>query len=149
MNRRPVGTRHYVEDSPDSRNTNYCGNMAKRTKKVPRHLSPKPKRRKVKFSTRRPEYDTPQYRTWAKDVKVRDGFKCVMPGCGRTRCKLESHHIIRWVDAPGLRYSVLNGICLCMRCHSKITGRESLYASMFTMIAYQNTLKQQNRNVGQ
>ena len=53
-----------------------------------------------------------RYRTWAKEVKDRDGWKCKI---ANEDCKghLEAHHILRWKDFLKLRYEVNNGITLC------------------------------------
>lgn len=62
-----------------------------------------------------------QYIYWAKQVKVRDVWKCRLLS---SECKgrLESHHIFNWVDYPELRYVINNGITLCHFHHPR--GRE-------------------------
>lgn len=53
-----------------------------------------------------------------------------MPDCGSKK-GLEAHHIVRWADSPKLRFEPSNGITLCQECHSKVTGQEVAYASLF------------------
>lgn len=60
------------------------------------------------------------YKTWAKAVKDRDGWKCV--DCGSTD-SLHAHHVKRWRDYPALRYDVDNGKTLCHPCHEAAHGR--------------------------
>jgi 5-methylcytosine-specific restriction endonuclease McrA len=52
---------------------------------------------------------------WAKDVKARDGYKCV--SCGSLD-NLHSHHIQHKAKAPNLKYVIENGITLCSDCHA-------------------------------
>ena len=106
----------------------------------------KPKKQKYKHS--RPEYLTKEYQMFVRQVKERDGMKCQFPGCKRYKFGMEVHHIIRWNDAPALRYSVSNGILLCggaKGCHKKVTGNELIWAPLFMQIVQQNTLKQQEK----
>ncbi|NNU89778.1 HNH endonuclease [Anoxybacillus sp. CHMUD] len=53
---------------------------------------------------------------WAKEVKKRDGYKCVK--CGSTK-KLHAHHISQWSDDPVNRINIDNGVTLCSECHAK------------------------------
>lgn len=73
-----------------------------------------------------------------KAVMTRDGYRCQFPGCGATK-RLQVHHILRWADAPALRYSVYNCLCLCQPCHKRITGNENMYASMLREIVRRNS----------
>lgn len=79
-----------------------------------------------------PERDTDEYKKWTAEVRKRDKNKCRFPDCNR-RAR-DVHHIIRWADAPSLRYEVGNGICLCGGCHYKIRNKENIYAEMFIRI---------------
>lgn len=74
-----------------------------------------------------------RYGPWRKAVLARDKHRCRFPGC-KARTRLEIHHIYRWADAVELRYSVDNSISLCRVHHRLVTGKESLYASIFTEI---------------
>lgn len=84
-------------------------------------------------------FDDPKYVAWRQAVYQRDGFKCQMPNC---RCGgkgyLNAHHIIRWADAPKLRYDVNNGITLCYHAHESVTGKENEYVVLFTKIVSNN-----------
>jgi hypothetical protein len=60
------------------------------------------------------------YKTWAKAVKDRDGWKCV--DCGSAD-SLHAHHIKPWRYYPALRYEVDNGKTLCHPCHEAAHGR--------------------------
>jgi 5-methylcytosine-specific restriction endonuclease McrA len=61
----------------------------------------------------------------------RDNFKCVL--CSRNE-GLNGHHIIRWVDAPKLRYLTSNVVTLCEDCHKSVTGHEHDYEEQFQRI---------------
>lgn len=76
------------------------------------------------------DFNTPEYSEWRKLVRKRDNSTCQMPNCG-SKQKIKVHHILRWADAPSLRFVVDNGICLCRTCHDKITGYESHYVGLF------------------
>lgn len=73
-----------------------------------------------------------------RKVMVRDRYVCQFPGCSKKK-RLQVHHIVRWVDAPSLRYNVQNCICLCYTCHKRVTGYENLYNSMFKEIIRRNS----------
>lgn len=76
--------------------------------------------------------NTPEYFEWRKKVLKRDKHKCRFPGC-KKRAK-QVHHILRWADAPSLRYEVSNGISLCWACHYNIRNQEHLYVELFIRI---------------
>jgi len=61
-----------------------------------------------------------KYNDWAKEVKERDNFKCVIPGCNNH--DLESHHLDNWHDFPESRYDLDNGITLCLEHHTSANG---------------------------
>lgn len=61
--------------------------------------------------------NTPEYKIWAKAVKVRDNFTCQK--CNTRGGILHSHHIKRFSQYPELRYEISNGITLCKECHIK------------------------------
>ena len=52
-----------------------------------------------------------RYVSWAKAVKVKDNFSCVI--CGATNVYLESHHISSWDWDVAGRYDINNGVSLC------------------------------------
>lgn len=104
-------------------------------------------KRKKRRNYSRPEYFTPAYQNAIKQVKERDGNRCQMPNCNRYRYGIECHHIIRWHDAPGLRYNPQNLICLCKKCHQEITGKEAIYAPLFFSIVQSNTQKQTSKKI--
>lgn len=89
------------------------------------------------MTKKRYDYRGPQYQEWRKLVLERDCYKCQMPRC-RAKKRLQVHHILRYADAPLLRYTVSNGITLCSSCHYKIRNHELIYAQMFTEIAFEN-----------
>jgi len=57
--------------------------------------------------------------SWARKVKIRDGFKCV--GCGYGKY-VHSHHILPKGKNPKYAYSIWNGVTLCKRCHLGKSG---------------------------
>lgn len=67
-------------------------------------------RSKLKQSINR--FGNSAHREWSRNVKNRDGWKCRMNNgdcCGR----MESHHILGFLEYPELRYDLNNGITLC------------------------------------
>ena len=88
----------------------------------------------------RRDWSDPAYAKWRKDIRKRDRYKCQWPGCGGKK-RLEVHHIKRWSSAPGLRYSINNGITLCRSCHQKIKGSEETYEAFFLKILEWNARK--------
>lgn len=84
--------------------------------------------------------DLPIYKEWRNAIYARDGRRCQMPGCN-SKTKLNAHHILRWIDAPSLRYNTDNGITLCKGCHKKVTGFEGTFAAMFASIVQRNKKK--------
>lgn len=84
-------------------------------------------------------YDDPIYKRWRKEVYTRDKFCCQWPGCLENK-KLNAHHIKRWADNPGLRFSLDNGITLCYKHHKMITGLESDYEAVFNKLIYEKKI---------
>ena len=101
--------------------------------------------KKPKYKYNRPEYETPAYKAFVKAVRERDHCKCQFPGCNKRKFGIEVHHIIRYHDAPTLRYNSNNGICLCLFHHRMITGKEESWAPLFFQTAQVNQLKKENR----
>lgn len=55
------------------------------------------------------------YICWAREVKIRDHYTCVV--CGIKGVALHSHHLNAWASYPDQRYDVSNGVTLCTSCH--------------------------------
>jgi hypothetical protein len=52
---------------------------------------------------------------FSEAVKANYGYRCCFPGCAIEDVRfLVGSHIARWADAPELRGSVANGLCLCL-----------------------------------
>lgn len=62
-----------------------------------------------------------EYREWRNKVFQRDNFICQM--CGKVGGQLNAHHVKSYKDYPKLRYSVQNGLTLCVKCHRKIHSK--------------------------
>ena len=58
-----------------------------------------------------------QLNKWAKNVKDRDGYKCVI--CGSTDC-VHAHHIFPKEQYPEYELMVNNGITLCQIHHEML-----------------------------
>lgn len=80
---------------------------------------------------RRDEWDA-AYMKFRNSVLKRDRRLCQFPGCKEKATDV--HHIRRAKDEPELRCSVQNGISCCRACHSKVTGKEAEFESIFTEI---------------
>lgn len=61
------------------------------------------------------------YKDWRLSVFKRDNFTCqecgYYHGDGTKRKDLNAHHIIHWINSIELRYTIDNGITLCVPCH--------------------------------
>lgn len=78
----------------------------------------KVKRNRIKKKTARITSRGPEHALWSKLVKIRDQYRCIT--CGEEKKNLlHAHHIKDWESFPELRYSLENGITLCLRCHAK------------------------------
>lgn len=87
----------------------------------------------------RPDYNSPQYKAWRFGVFKRDQWTCVL--CQGRGKELNAHHIIRWADAPQLRYVNSNGVTLCKDCHEgRVNGHEHEYISKFKEIVSQKKM---------
>ncbi len=83
--------------------------------------------------TNRADYNSPAYRGWRFGVFKRDQWECQLCHCKGT--ELNCHHIIRYADAPHLRYAQANGITLCKVCHdTRVTGHEESFVKQFKEI---------------
>jgi len=88
--------------------------------------------RKIKRQRRRlPDniYETKRYKTWRRKVYRRDKHACRL--CNAKDCYIEAHHIHKKSMYPHLMYRTNNGITLCEPCHSLVTGRETVYVTLF------------------
>jgi hypothetical protein len=122
------------------RSTRTASQSMRNTKGVAKTAKPK----KPKYKHNRPEYLTKEYQAFVKAVRERDNCRCQFPSCRRHRFGIIVHHIIRWTDSVSLRYNPINGICLCAKCHDKVTGCEMAYAALFFQIVQQNIIKKSN-----
>jgi len=71
------------------------------------------------------------YSDWRKQVYKRDGFKCRINNencCG----KIQAHHILSFTSYPELRYSLNNGITLCLAHHPRKRAEEKRLIPFFT-----------------
>lgn len=73
------------------------------------------------------------YREWMKSVKERDNWKCRMTN-DSCKGRLESHHIYDWINHPGLRYSINNGITLCHAHHPRGRAEEKRLAEYLSQL---------------
>ena len=62
-------------------------------------------------------FSDPLHISWAQEVKVRASFTCEI--CSLRGVYLESHHMNSYDVYVSERYSVMNGVCLCKRCHER------------------------------
>jgi hypothetical protein len=62
---------------------------------------------------------SPEYIEWRGKVMDRDHKTCAL--CGSKEW-IQVHHISRWVDDDSKRFSIDNGVCLCIICHQKHHG---------------------------
>lgn len=62
---------------------------------------------------------TAGYKNWRRAVFERDDYTCQNKECGHRGGDLEAHHVKPWSTFPELRYSVDNGLTLCLKCHRK------------------------------
>ena len=59
-----------------------------------------------------------EYKIWRKAVFERDGYACVLCGCGKSG-SLNADHIQPFAFYPELRFELSNGRTLCFECHKK------------------------------
>lgn len=69
-------------------------------------------------TVRQASWRTPQYVAFRAAVLERDGWTC--QECGGKTGKLHVHHIKPWGPFPALRFSVSNGVSLCIPCHHAV-----------------------------
>lgn len=61
-----------------------------------------------------------ELKEWRKAVFKRDNYTC--QHCNEKKY-LHAHHIIEWAVDESKRFDVDNGLTLCVKCHSKVHGR--------------------------
>jgi hypothetical protein len=82
---------------------------------------------------------TKRYLRLMNHVKIRDQFKCQLPGCRKpSGVKLTIHHIYRHHDNIRLRQNKYNLISLCFESHKLVTGQEKKWAPRLKIIARRN-----------
>lgn len=59
-----------------------------------------------------------EYKQWRKSVFERDNWTC--RACGEKGLYLEAHHIKPWKLFPEVRFDLVNGLSLCLRCHKDV-----------------------------
>ncbi len=99
-------------------------------------------RRYNKASSR--NYNDPAYANFRKQVRSRDGNKCMYPGC-ESKKTLHVHHIKKWASHPSMRYDVSNGITLCKKCHDLTKGNEEVYESFFYKLLEHQAIQRLNK----
>ncbi len=85
-------------------------------------------------------WNSNQYKQWRISVYQRDKFRCRWPSC-RSNKKLNAHHILEWSTNPLLRFNVQNGITLCGKHHTMVTGKESHYSVFLSQLLERRTGK--------
>lgn len=96
------------ETMSGSNNPNWVADRTKLVKSEKKHLCTK-------------------YKNWMLSVKKRDSWKCRITN-DDCKGRLESHHILNWIDYPELRYEINNGITLCHAHHPKGRAKEKQLA---------------------
>ena len=56
-----------------------------------------------------------EYKEWRKSIFINYNFTCQK--CYKSGGDINAHHINNFSDFPELRTDILNGICLCKKCH--------------------------------
>lgn len=87
-------------------------------------------RTKLKRISSQGERRTSIYFEWRKQVWKRDNWKCKINNL-ECKGKLETHHILNWIDFPELRYDINNGITLCHVHHPKKWEEEKRLSPYF------------------
>jgi len=82
--------------------------MAKKNPKAPKKIT------KAKIKSMQRTAKRKSLAQWSKDVRDRDGNKCVV--CGKTEY-IQSHHLIPKERFKQFMFEIDNGIALCPSCH--------------------------------
>ena len=69
------------------------------------------------FGIEKRERNSKELTNWRNRIFTRDNFTC--QECGERGSELNAHHIVKWAEAPRLRYNLDNGLTLCKKCHKK------------------------------
>jgi len=64
---------------------------------------------------------SPEYKEWIKKVIKRDNYTCQV--CGIKNVSFHIHHIKELAKYPELAMVVLNGLTVCVPCHSRIHNK--------------------------
>ena len=75
--------------------------------------------KKVKIKFKRNTFNIKKLKAWARQVKVRDNFKCI--ACGY-KGALHSHHVLKKSKHRKYVYDLRNGLTLCVLCHTGPNG---------------------------
>lgn len=116
-----TGEKHVFKDL-ESRNKHVSEGLIRANLRGERNPNWIPDRTKLKRARDgRRESDSAGH-DWSLSIKKRDNWECQITN---EECsgKVESHHILNWIDYPGLRYELKNGITLCHFHHPR--GRKS------------------------
>lgn len=118
--------------------------LAKLGKKMPwnkgfkKEAHPRWKKDRTQLAkTRNDRGDTNESITWAREVKKRDGWKCMMPDKNCVK-KIEAHHILGYRSHPELRYKLDNGISLCQFHHPRKRSEEQRLIPIFKELVGSN-----------
>lgn len=65
----------------------------------------------------KPKRESPALIRFRREVRQRDNYTCQYPGCGRHSKRIDVHHIAKRSQRPDLKFTVINGICLCREHH--------------------------------
>ena len=84
------------------------------------------KKVKVKVKFKRNTFNVKKLKAWARQIKIRDKFKCV--ACGY-KGALHSHHILKKSKHKKYVYDLRNGLTLCVLCHTGPNGVHGSKAS--------------------
>lgn len=77
-----------------------------------------------------------EMKDWRISVYERDNYKCQI--CGeRGSIDLNAHHIEKFSKNHEERFSVDNGLTLCIKCHRKTFKKEEMYENYFKWVVSQ------------
>jgi hypothetical protein len=73
-------------------------------------------------------------RKWSNIVRIRDRFICQLCLNKFPSRLVQAHHIKPKADYPELAFDADNGICLCKKCHHRITHSDPRNIRRFVML---------------